>query len=87
MIYQCSKCNKKVSNGTIKLCKKCESNRRKREISLRKRIKQLDLQGNELTIWDSIAEASRCLFIRSDMISRVLIGRRQSTHNFIFKYV
>lgn len=87
MIYQCSKCHKKVGNGNIKLCKKCECERRKREISLRKRIKQLDLQGNELTIWNSVAEAGRCLDIRSDMISRVLIGRRQSTHEFIFKYV
>jgi len=87
MLYQCSRCKKKVSNGNIKLCIKCECLRRRKENILNKKIKQLDLQGNELTIWDSIAEASRCLFIRSDMISRVLIGKRKSTHKFIFKYV
>jgi len=49
------------------------------------KIKQYDLQGNFIKIWDGVNEAGRQLKLHPQNISHVCNGNRKQTGGFIFK--
>lgn len=77
----------KCSCGNLKkkyarMCKECYL----KELGKR-RIKQLDKEGNEITIWESIDHIERVIFKRRPHILDVLKRRRKSAYGFVWKYV
>lgn len=52
----------------------------------KKEIVQLDLEGNVISLFRSVAEASRETRISKTCISRVCRGEREKTHEYTFKY-
>lgn len=52
----------------------------------RKRVDQLDLAGNYIRTWDSIADACRGLGAKAQNITNCLKGRCQTAHNYKWRY-
>jgi group I intron endonuclease len=52
-----------------------------------KKIIQIDNDGNEIKIWDSLNECSKALNIHSSGISAVLSGKQKTTKGYRFKYI
>jgi hypothetical protein len=52
-----------------------------------KPVKQLDLNGNLIEVWDSMADVTRELGIRVGEISNVCQGKRKTTGGFRWEYL
>jgi hypothetical protein len=50
-------------------------------------IVQMDLDGNYIAVYDSIAEAVKVTGIPQPKISCVLTGKQKTTHSYIFKRI
>ena len=72
-------CTQKYNMNYGNCCKKIS-------ISKHKKINQYDLNGNFIKEWNSIKEASKKLNIPQSLISRCVLGQRNKTHNYKFKY-
>lgn len=53
----------------------------------RKEVKQLDLSGNIITTYQSVAEASKQSGVSSTCISRVCRGEREHSRGYIWRYI
>lgn len=73
-------CTHKYNSYYSKCIEKCSK-------AKEKPINQYDLKGNFIKTWNSIKEASCKLNICQSLISKCVIGERNKTHNFKFKYV
>ena len=52
-----------------------------------KQIKQMDLDGNLIKVWDSMGEIERSIGISQSSVSNCCRGINKHTHNFKFNYV
>ncbi len=72
-------CTHKYNSYYSKCIEKCSK-------AKEKTINQYDLNGNFIRKWNSINEASKELNICQSLISKCVLGVRNKTHNYKFKY-
>lgn len=58
----------------------------RKSIDLRKAVTQMDLEGNEIKVWNSISEASKVLGLQPSKISAVCGCHRKTTGGFRWKF-
>ena len=59
----------------------------RRTNAIKKKVAQYDLDGNFISEYDSILDASIALNCDSSCITKVCKGKYNSHHNYIFKYI
>ena len=52
-----------------------------------KRVKQLDMEGNLIKVWDSVTEAANSLHIRAGNVWKTASGDQKSSGGFKWEYV
>lgn len=77
---------------TIEMVKKesreiSSNNLKKNRPDTRKRVAQLDLQGNLIAEFDSIKDASKVTGIDGSSISKVALGQRKTAKGFVWQYI
>lgn len=58
-----------------------------KESTSSKKVKQYDLEGNFIRIWDCTMDIQRKLGIANQYISACCLGKKETSHGYIWRYV
>lgn len=57
-----------------------------KESTSSKRVKQYDLEGNLIKIWDCTMDIQRELCIANQYISACCLGKKKTSHSYVWRY-